>query len=173
MILKEATKSCFKCGETKPLSMFYTHPMMADGHVNKCKECNKKDVRENRATRIDYYKEYDVIRRDTSSRLESRKNRSERVKVRYKTDKDFRDGIIAVKARWASDNQHKREAHHTVGNAVRDGRLIKPVVCEHCGKTGCTIYGHHWSYLPENWLNVIWLCSACHGKEHRKYLNIV
>lgn len=40
-------KKCFKCGIEKPLIEFYKHPQMLDGHVNKCKDCNKKDVSEN------------------------------------------------------------------------------------------------------------------------------
>ena len=37
-------KKCFKCGRILPLSYFYVHHKMKDCHLNKCKDCTKKDV---------------------------------------------------------------------------------------------------------------------------------
>ena len=61
-------KACFKCSEVKPLSEFYKHPMMADGHLGKCKDCAKRDVNENREKRRDYYMEYDRNRPNAAER---------------------------------------------------------------------------------------------------------
>ena len=38
------SKTCFKCGRTLPITEFYAHPRMGDGHLNKCKDCTKHDV---------------------------------------------------------------------------------------------------------------------------------
>lgn len=40
-------KKCFKCGKEKELSCFYKHRAMKDGHLNKCKDCTKGDVKSN------------------------------------------------------------------------------------------------------------------------------
>lgn len=55
-------KICFKCGIKKPVSNFYKHPQMPSGTVNKCKECNKKDVKDNYAEHRAEKHEYDRYR---------------------------------------------------------------------------------------------------------------
>jgi len=158
-------KKCFKCGIEKELTEFYKHPQMPDGTVNKCKECNKKDVRDNRFDKKEYYDEFDRNRFNSEERA---LKCAARVKELYNSDEEFRSSILAHKEKWRLNNQHKRKAQYAVSNALRDGRLFRPPICEHCGTSEKKIQGHHWSYLPEHWLDVIWLCTSCHGKEHKR-----
>jgi hypothetical protein len=50
--------------------------------------------------------------------------------------------------------------------AVTAGEIVRPSICSRCGVT-CTPHGHHEDYSKP--LDVVWLCSKCHMKEHRKY----
>jgi hypothetical protein len=149
-------KQCFKCGEVKPLSDFYRHPRMKDGHVNKCKNCNKKDVRENYKLKIDYYKEYNSNRAMLPHRVEARKE--------YIQTEVGKRSILKSKQKWTQNNPIKRQATYKVNNAVRDGILIKPETCSECGSGG-RIHGHHCDYSKP--LDVIWLCPSCHTRWHK------
>ena len=136
----KSEKKCFKCGEVKPLSAFYKHQKMADGHVNKCKECNKSDVRENRLLKVDYYREYD-------------KERGSRQTAEYQ--KSYRNEFPM-----------KYAAHRLISNSLRDVRISKPDNCQECGNYHEYIHGHHDDYaLP---LVVRWLCPPCHKAWHDK-----
>lgn len=53
----------------------------------------------------------------------------------------------------------KRSAAVAVGNAVRDGRLVKAAQCHYCHGTD-EISAHHWNYYRP--LDVTWLCARCH-----------
>ncbi len=129
-------KSCFKCGQGKPLSDFYKHSKMADGYVNKCKECNKKDVRDNRSSKVNYYREYDKVRG-------SRHNKS-------------------YMPAWRSKYPNKHKAHCVVNNAIRAKKLFKEP-CQVCGSLE-SVHAHHDDYLKP--LNVRWLCAAHHKQWH-------
>lgn len=134
-------KKCFKCGERKPLSDFYKHKAMADGHVNKCKECNKRDVRENRARRVDYYREYDKVRGNRHPE--------------------------GYSAEWRRSNPIKALAQTMIGNRVRDGKMVRPDSCEQCGSSSQVVHGHHDDYSRP--LDVRWLCPSCHRKWHLEH----
>lgn len=53
-------KKCFKCGIVKSLHDFYRHAKMADGRLNKCKECTRLDVRNNQARVGNSYDESEI-----------------------------------------------------------------------------------------------------------------
>ncbi len=134
-------KECFKCGTRKSLTEFYKHPQMKDGRVNKCKECNKVDVRENRQANIDYYRAYD---RERGCRQPADYGKH------YK-----RNNPIAAGAR------------QMVGNAIRDKRLKKEKRCAECKISQRTLHAHHDDYAKP--LDVRWLCLPCHFAWHAKH----
>lgn len=131
-----------KCGEIKPLSAFYKHKQMADGYLNKCKECTKKDVSDNYRSNIDHYIEYEHKR----SKISERKEKS-----------------LEYQKKRRALNKDKYYAHFSVNNAIRDGRLKKQP-CEVCGNKNTE--AHHDDYSKP--LEVKWLCRKHHLEIHNK-----
>jgi hypothetical protein len=63
-------KLCFKCRRLQPITEFYKHSQMGDGHLGKCKDCAKKDAKQTRWAKIDHYRQYDRRRSSMPHRME-------------------------------------------------------------------------------------------------------
>ena len=138
------SKKCFKCNSVKPLTEFYKHLMMADGHVNKCKECNKQDVANNRLKNIDRIREYDRKRAKNPERIKS---------------------ATEVTKAWRSDDKRRSVCHSMVARAIRNGKLVRQP-CVRCGEQKSL--AHHEDY--DKPLDVMWLCQPCHKQRHKELL---
>jgi len=60
-----------------------------------------------------------------------------------------------------------KECRKIYHQAIKDGILIRPLICSKCGST-IRIQGHHVDY--EQPLMVVWLCINCHGDEHGRII---
>jgi len=119
-------KICFKCERELPLSEFYKHSGMSDGHLNKCKECARSDVKTNREANIDYYREYD----------------------RERGNRQSKDYLREYRQRFPN----KEKAHCKIAYEIKRGNLVQQP-CESCGEE--KTHAHHDDYakpLNIRWL---------------------
>jgi len=151
-------KKCFKCGAAKKIDEFYRHSTMGDGHLNKCKECTKEDASKHRSDNLEYCQAYD----------RKRANYPQRIALRKKVTQTWvEDGRQAEsQRRYRNKYPEKYHAQTALGNAVRDGLVIKPIRCSKCGQK-TKLEGHHEDYSKP--LNVQWLCNSCHVDTRRIY----
>ena len=119
-------KQCFKCQEVKPLGDFYKHSQMSDGHLNKCKECTKKDVDQHRQLNIEKIRAYD-------------RARGSRQGPEYSLEYRRRFPL-------------KVKAQKMVGNYIRDKKLFREP-CEQCGNPrSCAHHDDYAKPLNVRWL---------------------
>tara|TARA_R110002020_G_C15997127_1_gene749880 strand:+ start:137 stop:616 length:480 start_codon:yes stop_codon:yes gene_type:complete len=146
-------KICITCNTLKPLSEYYKHAAMKDGHLGKCKECQKANTKKN------YNPDRERIRNVKPHRVAAR--------AAYQKTEAGKAAMRRGRDKWREKNTIKRAAHIIVGNAVRDGKITKPDSCEECGCTPKRLHGHHDDYTQP--LNVRWLCPKCHTAWHKAY----
>lgn len=137
-------KTCFKCRCSKPLTEFYKHSQMGDGHLGKCKECTKTDVKQNRLREVERVRAYDRMRASQPHRVASRTKYTE---IYRKT------------------NPKRARANAMVTRAVRAG-LLKKQPCWVCGEKALA---HHPDY--DSPLDVVWLCQPHHKQAHALVAN--
>lgn len=156
------SKECRKCQRVLPLSGYYKHSGMKDGHLNICKECKRSDVSSYRAENIDRIRSYDRNRPNA----QERKDRfSKYHKKMMKESPEYAARSASYEEKWHNANREKRAAHTILNNAVRDGRVSKPSSCSICGSSGI-IHGHHTCYTRP--IDVIWCCPQCHSNIHKQ-----
>ena len=135
-------KVCFKCKTEKPLAEYYKHSAMADGHLNKCKECTKNDANKHRVENLEKIRAYDRARGKNPGRIKAN---------------------TEVNRAWRAEDKRRQAAHTLVARAIRNGSLFR-LPCIRCGEKKSV--AHHEDY--DKPLEVMWLCQPCHKQRHKE-----
>ena len=142
----EHTKVCFKCEIEQPITEFYKHAKMEDGHLNKCKNCTKKDT-----------KEREKILRSNPEWVEKEKKRA-REKYHRLGYKDLHKStpeqsrLSTIKFRSKYPEKYKAHSAAQLLPCKKGNQL------------------HHWSYNEEHHKDVIELSVSDHALLHRNMI---
>jgi hypothetical protein len=136
-------KRCRKCGTTKPLDQFYRDRSLPDGHKNVCKPCV--------LTRLSLWR---------------RANLNHVRRLNRRAARRIRGYYVAYAKR--PEVRRKAAIRQMANLAVLAGIIPRKHLCEHCGASDkvAKLQRHHPDYSRP--LDVIWLCTLCHGVVHRK-----
>ena len=134
-------KRCFVCSETKPLDSFYKHQRMADGHLNKCKDCTKAYVNARRREMPEHVRAIDNARHKSPERKAK---------------------MVMYSRKARQNNPLKYMAHRLVQQALKAG-ILQRAECERCENPKAE--AHHPDYSQP--LLIMWLCLRCHRLEHK------
>lgn len=137
-------KKCFKCNIEKPLSEFYTHKLMTDGHLGKCKSCTKNDTKkriELLSNNPEWVQKEKDRGREKYHRLEYKGRNRPTSEMKYRTMK-----------------KHNEKYPEKAIARSRTSKLKPLIKGNHL---------HHWSYNLEHATSVIELSISEHMTAHR------
>lgn len=128
---------CRACATEKTLGEFYS------GVPSRCKDCHKAAMKIRRLTDPSV-REYDRKRAKTPERKAAARE---------------------ITIRWRAEHPIAYLAQTAIGNALRDGKILKQP-CALCG-TDRNVHAHHQDYSKP--LDVKWLCAKCHHRVHATF----
>lgn len=148
-------KICASCKSEKSISDFIRCSPDKSKFRPDCKSC-----------RIAKKSAYRKTERGKALAIEyARSDRARESLAKYqRTEK----GLASLKRNYEKTKTNGRlRARWSVGNAIKNGRLVRSNVCSICGKKAKTHFHHYLGYDLENTLKVKEVCVPCHGEEHR------
>lgn len=99
--------------------------------------------------------------------------RTATAKANYKRFYQTEKGIASRRrGKLAEKLSLKSRARDAVKRALACGKLFRTNLCVSCFDIGKTNFHHYIGYEPHNRLNVMELCTKCHGEEHRRYQDL-
>lgn len=141
------SKVCDECREMKPLSEFNRAAKEADGRQRRCRACFSRYNAERYA-------------RDR-----------ERFKTAVKQYKEANPAeVFATRLKIWTRNPSRHNCYRLVDAALKAGEITKPEWCCICGVRdedagGHGLHKHHFDYSKP--LDIVWLCTKCHGQIHK------
>lgn len=155
-------KRCYKCNQEYDTSNFYKNKKGKDGLESWCKSCCIERVHKYRENNIDKILLHDRERGRTEKRKEANKKRLLELKEINPEEYKKKEYLRTLKDR---QKHHRNNIYLQVKRAINNGTIIKQELCEIC-KTNKAGHAHHEDYNKP--LQVVWLCTKCHGIIHRK-----
>ena len=145
-------KRCRDCGQEKELEEFYRQ---REGRQPACKECAKAYSRRHYA--------------EVVSTAEGRLLVREQARASYWRN---RDRVLKYYIERRKREPLRFKALDDLNHAVQGGRVVPAEACERCGHdfSFSRRESHHEDYSRP--LDVIWLCSECHGAIHRLHAGV-
>lgn len=138
---EDKEKKCFKCEKILPLSEFYLHHKMLDGHLNKCKQCTKDGVKKRE--------------KELRSNPEWLEKERERGREKYHR-------LGSKKPTYEQKKGQIRRYRQKYPEKFMASKYTEIFLTKVPG-----FNLHHWSYNQEDWLDIIELTIKDHNFYHR------